>query len=149
MPPSGSSQLGVGDLDAVVLEEHAELGIPAGGSRACRVPVDHAIVVAVHTARDVGLRTDQLAVGVDFLDVAGERDVRLVAADLEAVGAVPVIGRERRHILGTRRPGVNDETEADDENDRDDQGEQRPALEANAPSLALLGEAGGLLGRRG
>ena len=113
------------------------------------MPVDHAVVVTVHTAGDVGLRADQLAVGVDFLDVAGERDVRLVAAELEPVGAVPVIGRERRHVVGTRGPGVHDETEADDENERDDQGKQRPALEANAPSLALLGEAGGLLGRRG
>ena len=111
--------------------------------------MDHAVVVAVHTARDVGLRADQVAVGVDLFDVAGELDVGLVAAELEPVGAVPVVGGERCHVLGARRSGVDDETQPEDQNDGHDQGEQRAALEADAPPLALLGEAGGLLGRRG
>ena len=76
-------------------------------------------------------------------------DVGRVGTQLEPVGAVPVIGGERRHVLRTGRPGVDDQTQTDDQDDGHDQGEQRAALEADAPALALLGEAGSLLGRRG
>ena len=101
-------------LDAVVVEEHAELGIVPGGPRSGGVPVDDAVVVAVHAAGHVGLGADQVALGVDLLDVAGELDVRRLAAQLESVGAVPVIGGERRHVLRSGRPGVDDQPQPDD-----------------------------------
>ena len=113
------------------------------------MPVDDAVVVAVHATRDVCLRPDQRAGGVDLLEVAREHDVGRLAAQLEPVRAVPVVAGEGGDVLGPRRPGVDDQAESDDQDDRHDQGEQGAALEADTPALALLGEAGGLLGRRG
>lgn len=98
----GERQLVVADVEAVVAEEHTEIGALAVGAGGVRVPVDDTVVVAVHTAGDVLLAADQVALVVEDLEIAGEHVLGLVGAELEAVGGVPVVaelwrrGVERR-----------------------------------------------------
>ncbi len=106
------------------------------------MPVDDAVVVAVDA-------------GALELVETGRRRVLLVAFDLhprvtqvEPVRLVPVVvdGRLGRVGGGSALTCVHDQGEAEDDDDRDDQGERCSALEADLLALARLGELGGFLG---
>ena len=67
---------------------------------------------------------------------------------VEPVRLVPVVvdGRLGRIGGGSALTRVHDQGEAEDDDDRDDQGERCAALEADLLALARLGELGGFLG---
>ena len=96
-----------------------ELGPRADRRRRERVPVDDAVVVAVHAgAEEVG--ADQVAVAVDLLERPVELAELVGVAQVEPVRGVPVVldGRRRGVGLRLRRPGVDDRGQPDDQDER-------------------------------
>ncbi|MFZ1489351.1 MAG: hypothetical protein WAS51_05375 [Ilumatobacteraceae bacterium] len=140
----GEDELGVGELDAVRVEEHAELGVASGGRRRVRVPVDDAVVVAVHAAR-TELLVDEVA-GRVLLFLVALQVGQPFTTRVEAVGDVPVVVDRGSHVaVGDRRPGVHDETGADERDAEHHCRKDRASLEADLAALVLLGELGDLL----
>ena len=133
------------EFDVVDIEEDVERGASAHRGTRVRVPVDHAVVVAVDAgAGEVGV--EEAAVGIALFGIAGDLDP--FAADVEAIGHVPVVSDLRVGRIGSRTAlaRVDDQSETEHDDQCNDHREQRAALEANFLTLALLREPGGFLG---